>query len=128
MAYKQPGGMNPFRKNFPSSFKQGDPEDAQQEGLSDEELIERSKAQFGEGAEVETISKETMQKAKSLGLLKPVEGGGVTFDESKVRPLLKEAGMGLNPKFYPEEASRVAEINKVVKAFTGGKGYTGSKY
>ena len=70
MAYKQPGGMNPFRKNFPSSFKQGDPEDVQQEGVTDEELIERSKAQFGEGAEVAASTRmwdEATTKMKKTG-------------------------------------------------------------
>ena len=70
MSYKQKGGSNPFMKNFPSSFKQGDVEGTQQEGVTNEELIERSKAQFGEGAEVAASTRmwdEATTKMKKTG-------------------------------------------------------------
>ncbi len=120
---------NPFQKNFPGAFKQGDVESTQQTGgVTDEELIERSKAQFGEGAEVSTISKETFNKAKDLGIITRGESGNLEYNRDNARNLMEKAGMGLDPKFYPEEAEKVAEINDVIKAFTGGKGYTGPKY
>tara|TARA_R100001591_G_scaffold48562_2_gene59248 strand:- start:32 stop:439 length:408 start_codon:yes stop_codon:yes gene_type:complete len=120
---------NPFHKNFPGAFKQGNVEGTQQQGsVTDEELIERSKAQFGEGAVAETISKETFNKARDLGILTRGESGHLEYNPDNARHLMKQAGMGLDPKHYPEEAEKVKEINNVIKAFTGGKGYTGSKY
>ena len=92
MAYKQPGGMNPFRKNFPSSFKQGDPEDVQQEGLSDEELIERSKAQYREGAEV--VGTTSMYEDATTKMKKTGQEGSATY----IKNLQNIAQKTSNPK------------------------------
>lgn len=120
---------NPFQKNFPGAFKQSDVESTQRQGsVTDEELIERSKAQFGEGAEVSTISKETFEKAKDLGILTRSESGGWQYSREGAKKAMQDAGMGYDPDIYPEYEKPVAEVNEVIKAYTGGKGYTGSKW
>lgn len=76
---------NPFEKNFPGAFKQA-PE------MTDAEIqanIERAKADFGSGAAVRTISKETANRAEELGLFTRNEGGGRYLDPDKVDEALK---------------------------------------
>ncbi len=118
------GGKNPFQKNFPGAFKQEMTEDEKQAAI-------RQAMEFneGKGAEVTTISKETSDKAKELGIItKDDESGSWSYNRDNARNAMKEAGMGLDPKFYPEEAKDVAEVNKVIEAYTDGEGFTGSKY
>ena len=64
MAYKQRGGSNPLQKNFPSSFKQEMTEDEIQANIQ-----QAMEFNDGKGAEVSTISRETMDRAKELGLI-----------------------------------------------------------
>ena len=89
MSYKQKGGSNPLRKNFPGAFKQA-PEMTEAEI---EASIQQANADFGSGAEV--VGGTRMYDEMSLNMRK---ANSPEDSESYVKQLENIASQTGNPK------------------------------